>query len=385
MEKSTMKTKALPILSILIVAGFLLAACGSLPGAPGAATPTPLPTVISQTNIVSEGRVVPREDVQLAFAAGGQVEEVLVEKGDEVKTGDVLARLGNREQIAAAIAGAEAELLAAQQARKQLDDGLSLAQVQAAAAMSAANKALKDAQYQIDNFTVPQNMLGMTPLEAIARQKELLEKARERFEPYKYFPSTNEIRKDRKEELDTAQSDYNTAVRWLQLETNLTEAETRLEEALKDYQSLLTGPDADAISAAEARIKAAEENLTAAKANLKDLDLVATIDGTVVAMDLVVGQQVSPGQPVMRIADLSQMYVETDDLTEIEVVDIQEGQKVTVVADALPGVEMTGTVESISQVFEEKRGDITYTVRIILDNPDPRLRWGMTVVVTFEE
>jgi multidrug efflux pump subunit AcrA (membrane-fusion protein) len=79
------------------------------------------------------------------------------------------------------------------------------------------------------------------------------------------------------------------------------------------------------------------------------------------------------------------MYVETDDLTEIEVVDVQEGQKVTVVADALPGVEMNGTVESINQVFEEKRGDITYTVRIALDNPDPRLRWGMTVVVTFEE
>ena len=309
---------------------------------------------------------------------------MLAEKGDLVKTGDVLARLSNREQISAAIAGAEAELLAAQQARKKLDDDLALAQVQAAAAMSAANKTLKDSQYQIDNFTVPQNMLGMTPLEAIAKQKELLDVARDRFEPYKYYPSSNDTREDRKEDLDTAQSDYNTAVRWLQLETNLTEAETRLEEALKDYQDLQQGPDADAIAAAEARIKAADENLTAAKANLDNLDLKATINGTVVDLDLVVGQDVSPGQPVMRVADLSELYVETDDLTEIEVVDVQVGQKVSVVADALPEVEMTGTVESISQVFEEKRGDITYTVRIILDDPDPRLRWGMTVVVTFE-
>jgi len=379
-----MKSKALPILSILIIASFLLAACSALPGGAGAGTPTPLPTVISQTNIVSEGRVVPRDDVQLSFATSGQVEEVLVEKGDLVKTGDVLARLSNREQIAAAIAGAEAELLAAQQAREKLDDELALAQVQAAAAMSAANKSLKDAQYQIDNFTVPQNMLGMTPLEAIARQKELLDAARVRFEPYKYYSETNDTREDRKEDLDTAQSDYNTAVRWLQLETNLTEAETRLEEALKDYQDLQQGPDADAIAAADARINAAEENLTAAQANLDNFDLKATIDGTVVDIDLVVGQDVSPGQPVMRVADLSELYVETDDLTEIEVVDVQAGQKVRVVADALPDVEMTGTVDSISQVFEEKRGDITYTVRIILDDPDPRLRWGMTVVVTFE-
>lgn len=379
-----MKSRALPILSVLIIASLLLAACGSLPGAPGAGTPTPLPTVVSQTNIVSEGRVVPRDDVQLSFFTTGQVEEILVDKDAVVQTGDVVARIGNREQIAAAIAGAEAELLAAQQARKKLDDDLPLSLVQAAAAMSAANKALKDSQYQIDNFTVPQNLLGTAPLEAIARMKELLDRARERFEPYKYYPSTNDTREDRKEDLDTAQSDYNTAVRWLQLETNLTEAETRLEEALKDYQDLQQGPDADAIAAAEARIKAAEENLTAAQANLKDLDLLATIDGTVVDMDLVVGQQVSPGQPVLRIADLSSLFVETDDLTEIEVVDVEVGQKVTVAADALPGVEMTGTVESISQVFEEKRGDITYTVRIALDNPDPRLRWGMTVVVTFE-
>jgi HlyD family secretion protein len=379
-----MKSKALLTISTLLIASFLLAACGSLPGGPGAGTPTPLPTVISQTNIVSEGRVVPRDDVQLSFFTTGQVDEILAEKDAVVQIGDVVARLGNREQIAAAIAGAEAELLAAQQARKKLDDDLALAQVQAAANMSAANKTLKDAQYQIDNFTVPQNMLGMTPLEAIAKQKELLDKERDRFEPYKYYPSGNQTRKDLKEDLDTAQSDYNTAVRWLQLETNLTEAETRLEEALKDYQDLQTGPDTDAVAAADARIEATEENLTAAKANLDNLDLKATIDGTVVDTDLVVGQQVSPGQPVMHVADLSKMYVETDDLTEIEVVDVKIGQNVTVVADALPDVEMTGTVESISQVFEEKRGDITYTVRIILDDPDPRLRWGMTVVVTFE-
>ena len=49
-----------------------------------------------------------------------------------------------------------------------------------------------------------------------------------------------------------------------------------------------------------------------------------------------------------------------------------------------PG-KMTGTVEEISNVFEEKRGDITYTVRLLLQNPDPALRWGMTVVVTFNK
>jgi len=42
-------------------------------------------------------------------------------------------------------------------------------------------------------------------------------------------------------------------------------------------------------------------------------------------------------------------------------------------------------VERIGDVFEEKRGDITYTVRITLNQTDERLRWGMTVVATFEK
>jgi hypothetical protein len=55
------------------------------------------------------------------------------------------------------------------------------------------------------------------------------------------------------------------------------------------------------------------------------------------------------------------------------------------VPDALPSITLGGVVESISDTFEEKRGDITYTTRILVDEIDPRLRWGMTVVVSFEE
>jgi len=60
------------------------------------------------------------------------------------------------------------------------------------------------------------------------------------------------------------------------------------------------------------------------------------------------------------------------------------GQTVSVIPDALPDLEIKGTVDKISDVFEEKRGDVTYTTRILLDSVDPRLRWGMTVVITFQ-
>ena len=44
---------------------------------------------------------------------------------------------------------------------------------------------------------------------------------------------------------------------------------------------------------------------------------------------------------------------------------------------------MNGTVVSIGDTFQEVRGDITYVTRIKVENADSRLKWGMTVLVTF--
>ena len=378
-----MKSKLLPLLSILIVGSLVISACSAISGGGAAVTPTSIPIVESNSQIVAEGRIIPNENKDLAFFSNGQIDEVLVSEGDLVQKNQVLARLGNREQLEAAIAAAESELVSAKQARKLLDDNLTTSQADATAVMAAANKNLKDAQYQIDNFSVPSNMEGLTPLEAIAKMKGLLDVARDKFEPYKYYSENDTLRKDLKERLDNAQSDYNSAVRWLQLETNLSAAEQRLDKTMKDYQKLLKGPDPDQVESADARIKAAEANLAAAKANLDNLELKATIDGTVVSNDLVVGQNVAAGTPAMTLADFSALFAETDDLTEIEVVDVKVGQEVTVVADAIPDLELKGVVEKINQISEEKRGDITYTVRVKLLDIDPRLRWGMTVVITF--
>jgi multidrug resistance efflux pump len=252
-------------------------------------------------------------------------------------------------------------------------------------AIAAANRAVRDAQYQFDNFTVPTNMNKFSAMEAIDEMKVLLDQARDAFEPYRYKSSSDAKRQDLKDDLENAQSDYNTAVRRLEYETTLEGAQTRLENSIDDYESLLEGPDLDDVAAAEERVKAAEVNLKAAKAALTRLELVATIDGTVVEQNLNISQQVTAGQPVMKITDFSQMYAETDDLTELEVVDVSLGQKTTIVPDALTDLELTGTVEEISDQYEEKRGDITYTARIRIDDIDPRLRWGMTVAITFKE
>jgi multidrug efflux pump subunit AcrA (membrane-fusion protein) len=380
-----MKSKPIITMMIVLMTMLVLTACGGSTTASNSASPTDVPVVTSDVNVVVEGKLVPRESEQLSFFANGQVEEILVEEGDQVKKGDVLARLGNREAIAASIAGAEAELLAAQQAYDSLNDNVNVARSEAVRAVAAANKAVRDAQYQLDNFIIPVSQEGLTALEGVELMQKKMDEARKAFEPYRLESFSSTIRNSVKTKLDNAQSDYNAAVRRLEYETALSDAEAVLANALRDYKDLQSGPDPDLVAAAQARIKAAETSLASAKATLDNFELVASIDGTVVKQDLIVGQQVTAGQVGIIIADFSQMYAETDDLTEIEVVKVAVGQKVSIVPDALPDLELAGTVDRISDVYEEKRGDITYTAKILLNEVDPRLRWGMTVVITFNK
>ena len=97
------------------------------------------------------------------------------------------------------------------------------------------------------------------------------------------------------------------------------------------------------------------------------------------------GEQTQPGVPAIVLADFSKWYVETQDLNEMEIPGVSVGQTATIIPDALPDLELSGTVESISQIYEEKFGDVTYTARILLKDGDPRLRWGMTVSVNFDQ
>ncbi len=168
-------------------------------------------------------------------------------------------------------------------------------------------------------------------------------------------------------------------------EGNLALAEAALKEAQDRYAKLQKGPDPDQLAAAQARLDATQATLAAAKDALDNSELRAPFAGVVADLKIKAGEQAAPGQVAAVLADFSSWVVQTDNLTEIEVVKVSEGQNVEVVLDALPDVTLHGTVKTISPVYEEKRGDITYTVTVVLTDGDPKMRWGMTAVTTFEK
>lgn len=386
---------------VFVMAGVGCSALPSISSLGGQATPTAEAEIdleLAVPSVAIEGRLVPKGTVGLAFAISGQVSEVLVAEGDLVQTGDVIARLTGKEQLASSVAAAEFELFSAQQSRKSLDDDLDLARNQALQSFNQARQAVHDAERLVNGIGLPATQADIEIANSqVIFAANALEKAQDNFDKVKNLPENNLQRARLQIELSNAQKAYDAAVlkynglvsttgefERQQRLTNLEIAEGQLALAQKTVDTLAAGPDPDAVAGADARILAAEARLAAAQADLSKLDLVATQNGKILDFDLVAGQAVAAGAPVLQIVDFSEWDVETENLTEIEVVDVTVGQMVTIIPDALPKLKLAGEVISISDTFAEKRGEITYTVKIKLAETDPLLRWGMTVVVDFK-
>jgi multidrug efflux pump subunit AcrA (membrane-fusion protein) len=387
--------KYLPFISFVILTGLLLSACSGGGGQTDTSS-TPIPTVVADNAIVAEGRLEPVHYVDIAFNANGTVSDVLVSEGEQVKAGQVIARLENSETKQAEVAKAEQDFLTAQQA-------FDSAEVTALGKVAEAHDAVRKAQYELDNFDIPSDLREMSTSEAMVYTAQKLDEARAKFEPYRYLEDRlawelkrenpnklNEVvyrstAKNYKKQLDDAWADYNKAIQWATLESNLENAQADLAKNQKEYDLLASGSTGNEKAVAEAQYEAARANLDAARAALADVELTAPFDGTVTGLKVKTGETVTPGQVFASVADFSGWIVKTTDLTELDVVNVSEGQPVTITLDAIPDAAIKGEVQTIGQNYSEKQGDIVYEVTVKLTEALPNMRWGMTSVVKFSE
>jgi len=308
------------LIIVFLTGALLLSAC-----APKAEESATLPNPIEPQSLIAEGRLVPVNSIDAAFNVSGQVVEVLVADGEQVTAGQGVARLKASEAAIAALEAAKAQALTAQQALDNL--------------MKNAELNLAQAQVDVNN-------------------------AQERLD-------------EATEDLELDGSAENMA--------KFTLADAALKLA-SDKLSLMmenTGLDPRALEVTMAQLQAANASQAAAQAAVEAALLKAPIAGTVVDLSLQPGQLVSAGVPVITIADFSNWLIRTENLAEINISKVSLGQPVDVVFDSLPEQTFKGSVTHINSRYEEKRGDITYTVTIQLDEADSQLRWGMTVAVFF--
>jgi HlyD family secretion protein len=376
------------ILFIFILTAFLLTACGA-----DATTPAPVSALElnSNSSVVAEGTLLPDPSVELSFAQPGIVAEVLVAEGDQIKEGQVIARLENSEALQAEVAHAEEVYLMAEQA-------FNTSEAAALKDLSDAHETLRMAQRNFDDFDIPAELRQMTTREAMTYTYDKLETARKNFEPYKYLeerleyemrnddPRKPKVYKDTakiyKKRLDDAWADYRKAIQWSELEAKLEAAKANMENAQNEFDRLTAGENSKDLAVSRAQFESARTNLEAARATLANYQLRAPFDAKILSLDLSVGETVNAGVPVAFLGDMDSWQVETKDLAEIDVAKVSIGDKVIVKLDAFSGEEFTGTVTEIDPVGREYLGDMTYKTTITLDKPDPRFFWNMTATVT---
>ncbi len=393
-----LKSRSFPVIYLLLAAVIMLSSCQVI--SPTEQNPQQdIPVVTQAPGISAEGKLAPKYYVNLSFKAGGKVTEVLVNEGEKIEEGQVIARLDQREQFASAVDNASYELLNAQQALKDLQDNAEVNTAQALQKVADGRDAVRSAERYLNNLNAGSKEVDINQTKAdVVILKDRLDKAQEDFAPYAKKPEDNVTRAQYLSKLSDAQRKYDNAVRLMNnlegsasdidlsiAEANLSLAQASLALAEQEYEKVKNGPDPDQLASAQAREKAAETGLAAAQAALEDRELKAPFSGMLAKLDLKTGELASPGAVVAVLADFSNWIVETDDLTELDVPKVSVGQNVRVTFDAIPEIELTGKVDSISEVHEEKSGDVTYTTKISLTESDPRLRWGMTAVAHFVE
>jgi len=145
------------------------------------------------------------------------------------------------------------------------------------------------------------------------------------------------------------------------------------------------------VAAAEQGVMQAEAGLRSASEDLSRTTIHSPIDGKVVQLNahegevVVTGTMNNPGSVIAVIADLSEILVEAE-VGETEVVGVQIGQSAKIKIDAIPDKEYQGRVAEIGSSAAVRQGagaGIRYfTVKVAIENPDERLRPGMTSSVS---
>jgi multidrug efflux pump subunit AcrA (membrane-fusion protein) len=340
------------LLIILIGLALLFTACS--PAGQTTATSEVIPTVIADSTIIAEGRVEPVRDAEIAFTANGLVNEVLVEEGQTVKKGDLLIRLGGESD--SNYAAAQYEVASAQKALNDLVKNSEADLAQAVIDLKEANEALEKAEVYLEYLQtsrkVPQ---PETFVYYIKRGKGYEVRLRTHF--YKGPAPAGWITK----------AEEDVALKKAEME-ELQATVSRMEENGVDPQEL----------------EVLEAELNAAQAKVDAFEIKAPFDGVVAEINTRAGSSIRAREVAVVVADFSNWLVKTTDLTEIDVVELVENDPVLVTLDALPGVELNGSILAIGQTYTENQGDVAYEVTVQLNDIHPAMRWGMTSNVTFQ-
>ena len=169
------------------------------------------------------------------------------------------------------------------------------------------------------------------------------------------------------------------------LEARVREAEANLLAAQIQVKYLIRiGTDEKHLELGESDVQRAQALLDSANATLlAQSTLVAPFDGMIVELDIAPSETVTPGKIVIVLGDLSGYQIETTDLSERDIPNVQIGQTANVFIEAL-NQEFSGKVVDVSRISSKLGGDVVYKVTIKLAEQPQGLLWGMSANVKIQ-
>ena len=159
---------------------------------------------------------------------------------------------------------------------------------------------------------------------------------------------------------------------------NVLVAEANIARAQAAYDFLLEPVDEAEVAILEAQVEGGRTNLILAQLRLEQAQVKAPIDGQVASLRISPGEQVAPGRTAVVVLDENAFHTEVR-VDEIDIDQIDVGQKVEIILDALPDSRVIGTIAEIASIADATgTGVVTYLVTINIDTDDVTLRTGMT-------
>ena len=350
------------------------------------------PQIADPVSLIVDGNLVPKQTIDVVSLISEQIDVFLVKEGDNVNKGDVILKMKGVEGLQTKISSAELEILQAKTELADLERVSKLDFNHANFNLSQAEIDLIEAQefykpFENDDY---QKKIDDAKVEVNNLEDDLSD-ANDGLDSYKDLDEDNSLRINAENKVSDLEERLEDSIRKRdRLIFEKENAQSRVltaEESVKEARYLtdqkLDGVDKTKLELVQAQLAKAQADYDAAQKSLDHFEIQAPFTGKIMHTFVDSGDTVIASQPLFTIADTSDWFVETSDVTELDISQVLIGEEVRLKADAYPEIDYSGKVEKISDWFYEKGGEIHYQVRILLLNPDPFLRWGMTFEVTF--
>jgi HlyD family secretion protein len=430
--------KALRIGGVVLVA-LVLVAAGALflrrqqfqPASAEEAITTAVVTRGSIEETVSAtGNVVADQQASLTFASSGEIAEVLVDKGQQVERGDMLARLDTASlewQIArsqASLETAQARLEQAQQpasaedlasAQAALDSAIAnldkvkagpsaedIASAQAALDSAIANydkvkagptkEDLASAQAAVDSAraSVQQAQAAYDRIknqpDAQMRQESLnlqnatisLEQAQANYDAQANRPTESDLAAAEAQVVQARASLASLLER--PTDSELASAQSQVAQAQASLNALLERPKAEDVAILQAQVEEATIALAQSQSQLEDAVIRAPFGGTILAVNVNAGEWASPGAPAIVLAATEPLVLDVN-VDEVDVAQLAEGQTAYLTFDALDNEGVAGMVTYIAPSSTNVGGAVAYAVEVSFSPSDPSMGSGQALPV----